>query len=616
MSVKSDGSLWAWGNNSNGKLGDGTTTDRIMPVKVMDDVMIVDAGYYHTMAVKTDSSLWAWGGNENGRLGDGTLINRSSPIKIMDDVAFVSTKYNHTMAIKKDGSLWAWGENGYGQLGDGTSTNRITPTKIMDEVIHVSVGYYHTMVIKSDGSLWAWGENRQGKLGDSTNAMQRAPVKIMDEVTFVSSCNDHTMVIKTDGSLWAWGYNSDGRLGDGTLEFRSRPVKVMDEVSLVAAGYFYSIAIKKDGSLWAWGKNVGQLGDGTTEDRYSPTRIMEGVSSVSAGGTHVLATKTDGSLWAWGFNGEGRLGGGGSDYSLVPIKIMDNVLSLGEVLQTDGYMYDEPDLGLSIDLPVYLLDGITDQASAIAAIEAAATGLTEEQRQSASGIDLVTLFAEEAIARAATINIVGSEISINQSNLQPLQALAENLRIAAEKTLISSGVTPQRNIRAEVRFWSETSENIIISIDTTTANIAAEGIRVETPNYAMSFPASIIKENTGTTPLVVTISETGSEIQNLSANQPAKNIPLYTQGIVGRTLRDAGSNAQPYDFATSIRNLGFESHISRYTVLESRAPNYSDLQLTSASKSYSITINKTISEKVKISLTPTSEDPRFQAIVD
>jgi hypothetical protein len=137
--VKTDGSLWAWGLGSFGKLGDGTTEARHAPVKVMDGVASVSASLQHTMAVKTDGSLWAWGLNNNGQLGDGTETSwdssQLSPVKVMDGAVTVSSRDNHTMAVKTDGSLWAWGANYNGELGDGTRTERASPVKIMDGVL-------------------------------------------------------------------------------------------------------------------------------------------------------------------------------------------------------------------------------------------------------------------------------------------------------------------------------------------------------------------------------------------------------------------------------------------------------------------------------------------------
>ncbi len=155
--IGSDGSLWAWGSNSSGQLGDGTTTARTTPTPILTGVATLAAGSYHTLALKTDGSLWAWGYNYYGQLGDGTTTNRSTPTQVLTGVAAIAAGGDHTLALKTDGSLWAWGANGYGQLGDGTTTNRSTPKQVLTGVAAIAAGGDHTLALKTDGSLWAWG---------------------------------------------------------------------------------------------------------------------------------------------------------------------------------------------------------------------------------------------------------------------------------------------------------------------------------------------------------------------------------------------------------------------------------------------------------------------------
>ena len=226
IATKSDNSLWAWGKNSDGQLGDGTTTNKTTPVKIMDNVVSTSAGGRHSLTIKNDGSLWAWGYNSDGQLGDGTTTNKTTPIKIMDGVVSTSAGVLHSLAIKNDGSLWAWGYNSDGQLGDGTTTNKTTPVKIMDNVVSTSAGLYHSLAIKNDGSLWAWGYNNCGQLGDGTTTKKNTPVKIMDNVVSTSTGPSHSLAIKNDGSLWAWGYNFNGQLGVGDTKDRIVPTSV------------------------------------------------------------------------------------------------------------------------------------------------------------------------------------------------------------------------------------------------------------------------------------------------------------------------------------------------------------------------------------------------------
>jgi len=368
--VLPDGSLWAWGDNEFGQLGDGTTTDSYNPIKIMDEVIAISANSAHAMAIRVDGSLWAWGSNEHGQLGNGATADHYSPIKIMDDVITVSAGELHAMAIRTDGSLWAWGHNGSGQLGDGTRVDRYTPVKIMEDVFAVSAGGSHTMAIKTDGSLWAWGSNDSGQLGDGSpnfhdcasgndffSAIQYRPVKIMEDVVAVSAGHGNTMAIRDDGSLWAWGSNQFGAYMAGVIRVRNTPVKIMEDVVAISAGVTNPMAVQSDGSLWIWGINEepGFWSSGaTTIDYLTPVKVLDDVIAVSAGTfwrfeSHRLAIKTDGSLWAWGDNNWGQLGHnlglGLSDSEKPweerreiqailnePKKIMDNVMLPGNIL--------------------------------------------------------------------------------------------------------------------------------------------------------------------------------------------------------------------------------------------------------------------------------------------
>jgi alpha-tubulin suppressor-like RCC1 family protein len=311
------------------------------------------SGDVHSLAIKTDGSLWVWGGNEHGQIGDGTTERRNAPVKVMDDVvtACVGGEFltgGHTLAVKTDGSLWAWGSNGNGKLGDGTGEMKLNPVKIMDGVVSVSAGFGHSLAITEDGSLWGWGYTLPLGLGGvGEPSAQPYPAKLMDDVVAASAGGFHTLAVKTDGSLWACGENEHGQIGDGTYEYnRHSFVKIMDDVVSVSAGNYFSFAIKTDGSLWAWGHNgSGQLGDGTHHigsanaggfhegtDKAEPVKIMDGVATASAsmmGQLHFsAAVKTDGSLWAWG--GEGRY---------KPVKVMDGVVAAAGgalALKTDG----------------------------------------------------------------------------------------------------------------------------------------------------------------------------------------------------------------------------------------------------------------------------------------
>ena len=332
MAIDTNGTLWAWGSNEFGQLGDGTTVSRPNPIRIMDSVTAVATGAEHTAAIMSDGSLWTWGSNSRGQLGDGAFSAGYHPIWIMDSVIAVAAGSFHTVAITSDGTLWAWGANGRGQLGDGTTTDRHSPVRIMGSVSSVAAGMAHTAAISSDGTLLAWGWNDFGQLGNGTTAERHTPNIILSDVIAVSAGSAHTAAITSNGQLWAWGLNSRGQLGDGTTTDHHYPAWIMDSAVYVSTGSYYTSAITTGGNLWTWGANLaGQLGFGDSVERHSPGLVMSDVVAVSAGDSRTLAITTDGNLWAWGANTYGQL-----------VWIMDNIKLPGSNVPHFAHVEDAP----------------------------------------------------------------------------------------------------------------------------------------------------------------------------------------------------------------------------------------------------------------------------------
>jgi alpha-tubulin suppressor-like RCC1 family protein len=234
--IKTDGTLWTWGSNFFRQLGDNTSVNRSTPVTTFaggTNWKQVACGSNHTAAIKTDGTLWTWGWNLFGQLGDNTTTDRSTPVTIFaggTNWKQVSGGSLHTAAIKTDGTLWTWGNNSNGQLGDNTTIRRSTPITTFAGGTNwkqVAGGSDHTAAIKTDGTLWTWGSNDFGRLGTNTTTLRSTPVTTFAGGTNwkqVAAGDAVTSGIKTDGTLWVWGANNNGRLGDNTTTDRSIPV--------------------------------------------------------------------------------------------------------------------------------------------------------------------------------------------------------------------------------------------------------------------------------------------------------------------------------------------------------------------------------------------------------
>jgi alpha-tubulin suppressor-like RCC1 family protein len=279
--------LWSWGTNDYGALGDNTVLARSSPVQVgalttWSKISIFNSNDSVT-AIKTDGTIWTWGNNTYGQLGDNTGVDKSSPIQLGALTTWSQSASGgfQTLAIKTDGTLWSWGTNDYGQLGDNTRINKSSPIQVgaLTTWSKIASGRKYAIAIKTDGTLWSFGYGTVGNLGDGTAVHRSSPVQVGSLTTWsqISASFQHSAAIKTDGTIWTWGYNNYGQLGDSTTIDRSSPTQIgaLTTWSQISVGSSaLCIAIKTDGTMWGWGKNnYGQLGDNTQTYRSSPVQI-------------------------------------------------------------------------------------------------------------------------------------------------------------------------------------------------------------------------------------------------------------------------------------------------------------------------------------------------------
>jgi alpha-tubulin suppressor-like RCC1 family protein len=284
--IKTDGTLWMWGDGSQGELAQNNQVDYSSPVQVPGTTWgIVRSGSYFAGATKTDGTLWAWGNNTDGRLGQNSQVKYSSPVQVpgtywhTGDGDKMGTHNDGFIIIKSTGQqLWAWGANAYGQLGTNNTTYYSSPVQIPGTTWSaVSGGSQHSLAIKTDGTLWAWGRNTRGPIGQNNRTTYSSPEQIPGTTwAKVHAAGELSFATKTDGTLWAWGRNDEGYLGQNNAVQYSSPVQVGSDTTWSdVSGFAQStIATKTDGTLWTWGQSgYGRLGLNTNIGISSPTQI-------------------------------------------------------------------------------------------------------------------------------------------------------------------------------------------------------------------------------------------------------------------------------------------------------------------------------------------------------
>ncbi len=369
LGLRADGSLWAWGLNDNGQLGtvanSGTTTANPTPARVSGTYTQIAVGSAHSLGLRADGTLWAWGNNTSGQLGNATNTGTSTANPTPTQVpgtgyTQVAASAAHSLALRANGSLWAWGSNQYGQLGivatSGTTGANPTPTQVAGTYIEVAAGGAHSLALRADGSLWAWGSNQYGQLGIPTNsgttAANTTPAQVIGTYVQVAGGSSGSLALQADGTLYGWGSNSYGLLRATASSSSPTPTAIgtaLPTRSITMGGNF-GLAVRADGTLWAWGSNSsGQLGQSPSVLSQSPSPVKVGADNdwvmVVAGTSFVLALKDDGRLYAWGQNRYGQLGSSTNNGTTTPV-FTPTLVGTGYKSIAAGFMHS---LGVQAD---------------------------------------------------------------------------------------------------------------------------------------------------------------------------------------------------------------------------------------------------------------------------
>lgn len=345
LARRADGTLWSWGSDLIGTLGDGPTDQsRDVPGPTAAfhgrSVVAISASVVHALALLDDGTVWGWGYDGFGQLGDNANFTQSLPVRMTGLTQLTAAKVAiaagtvHSLVLRSDGVVEATGRNARGQLGDGTTTDRLEAASVpnLTGIVAIAAGGSHSLALDGSGAVWAWGGNDSGQLGDGTATDRTSPIQVtgLSGMKFVAAGEDFSMAAD-DSAIWAWGSNTNGKLGDGTEIDRSTPVQVdlplppsfTFPVTAIAAGNQFAMALDDAGLVFTWGINeVGQLGSGSLSPGFRPSpapvaqfppagqKVVEIAAGKASGLEHALALLSDGTVWAWGYNDKGQLGNG------------------------------------------------------------------------------------------------------------------------------------------------------------------------------------------------------------------------------------------------------------------------------------------------------------------
>lgn len=343
--LKYDSTVWCWGKGHSGVLGDGnsTSSNRPVQVEVAEDVALtgvigLTTGQTHACALTADGSVWCWGENNVGQLGDGTTTNRSRPVQVkatdgvepLTHITTIQSSGDHTCALDDDGDMWCWGFNARGQLGDGTTITSTIPVEVQNlpgMATRIVASIYHSCAVLANGTAWCWGDNSHGALGDGTMTSSTIPVYVMSNVKDIAANMFTTCALQANGRVSCWGENNRGQVGTDTCDDCEHPVELsLTHVTQITMGSYFTCARLADGTARCWGANqYGQLGDGTTTDSNVPVAVdgLDRATMIAPGGIHNCVLIADGTVECWGLNQFGQLGDGTNAAHSTPVPVPD-----------------------------------------------------------------------------------------------------------------------------------------------------------------------------------------------------------------------------------------------------------------------------------------------------
>ncbi|MGE5416561.1 MAG: Ig-like domain-containing protein [Acidobacteriota bacterium] len=364
LALQDDGTVWAWGVNNCGQVGNGKADFKGGPINVLTGAKKIFAYGGSSFAIKDNGKVWGWGKNWKATTayvpGNDTYLqgygnDQRVPVEIegLADIDSISVAYPTALALTNDGKVIDWSARSEVGILDGASSTNQTRLWNVTDAKAIAAGNGHALVIKKDGTVWGWGDNDQGQLGNGevTNARVVLPRQVsnLNNIVAIAAGYKYSMALRYDGTVWAWGDNSRGQMGTGIGNsplITPEKIKDLSNIAAISAGSYHALALDRSGMVWAWGDNsYGQLG--TSNDHFKAgvkpdyCREFTDVKAISAGGWISAAVKDDDSIWNWGRNGWGQLNGGSSAEVIAPVRVKGLVVGVPvEGITLDRYVLE------------------------------------------------------------------------------------------------------------------------------------------------------------------------------------------------------------------------------------------------------------------------------------
>jgi len=582
--VKTDTTVWCWGHNNSGQLGNGNTTDQSRPVAVsgLTGVTQVDAHEEYACALKTNGTVWCWGSNAFGQLGNGTTVNSSTPVQVtgLTGITQITTGYGHACALKSDNTVRCWGWNILFQLGDGSTATRNTPVTPdgLGPVAQIRAGVFGTCALLSDSTVRCWGAGNNGGLGDGNNTYATNTKTSPTGISNVSQLSanpgwNHACVILTNQTVKCWGLNDNGQVGNGSSNYsESTPVVVSNftNVRSIAGGPYTSCAVKTDNTPWCWGWNgYGGLGVGDSVSRNVPTAVsgLTGVTQIATGYYHSCAVLTDTSIKCWGRGETGAMGDGSFASSNTPVTVSSLSVTLSTPAAVTATATSSTTKSISVDWNTvsnassYLVSLYDSSGNTLLGTKSINTGSTATTITTSTYSSLA-----DGTSYKISVTAIGNGSTYLDSSASAKVSVTTNATPTTTTTTTTTSTTSTTSTTTPARVVE-----IVIQAPTTTIAVGQSAIATIAPESQKATAAVVATTSSTSTAPPTTVPVAAAP---KTSTEPAPSVPKLDAGegavaIDGETVKQTLTRK---DNQLQIQSGSLTATLSRTTEQGSTAP--------------------------------------------